>query len=281
MHNHPIRVPAPDGIDVPLYWFAAKQPLANLLFMPALGMQARYYLPFAEAMAAAGFNTLLMEQRGHGHSPLRASRHVDFGIAEWLEYDIPTALAWLHQQAPGQPNILGGHSLGGHIAASYAGINPNNADALMLVACATPHARNFAPKTALQIRLMTSLIIPASARLLGYYPGDWIGFGGREARTLMHDWRDLALSNRYGARGLDVDIDAGVRAWSKPVLQVRFADDPFGPAAATDTVTERMTQAPVTKVVLDAATLGTRADHFRWARQPAAVAAAARTWWLA
>lgn len=60
-----------DGHAVPLCWFTATPPRANIVLMAALGVAARFYLPLAEALRGAGCNVALVEQRGHGESTLR------------------------------------------------------------------------------------------------------------------------------------------------------------------------------------------------------------------
>src|SRR5699024_12768728 len=59
------------------------------------------------------------------------------------------------------------------------------------------------------------------------YPGDKFGFGGREARGMMMDWRQMAGRNRYLARGMKVDFEQGIRCYPGRVLTVRMTDDEF------------------------------------------------------
>ena len=57
---------------------------ASLLWLPGMGLAARHFLPFAEAMAAHGIATFVHEWRGNGASNLRASRATDWGYRELL-----------------------------------------------------------------------------------------------------------------------------------------------------------------------------------------------------
>ncbi len=54
-------------------------PIARLLWLPALGVAARHYLPLAQALAAKGVAVYLHEWRGNGGSSLRPSRALDWG----------------------------------------------------------------------------------------------------------------------------------------------------------------------------------------------------------
>ena len=86
----------------------------------------------------------------------------------------------------------------------------------------------------------------------------------------MKDWLALAKTNRYQANGFSEDLDCGIAQYTGPVLSLRMADDAFAPPTSVDAVTEKFITATVSSVLLDAQTLGDRADHFRWVRSPAA-----------
>jgi len=271
-------LPVSSGYAVPVRWFPASASNgAVILLMPALGIPARYYDPFASALQAAGTAVLVMEQRGHGDSALRPSRSVDFGYREALDEDIPALLDWLDQHQPGQPIVLMGHSLGGHYASMTAGRKPGRIAGVILSACGTACYEAFDGKVRHQLRVLI-MMIPLLTRAFGFYPGEKVGFGGREARRLMHDWLQLARHNRYAAEGLDEDLEAGIRRFSKPLLLLRMADDDFAPKTAMDAMRARYSSAQVSERVLDAATLGDRADHLRWVRTPQAVAREIGEW---
>jgi predicted alpha/beta hydrolase len=262
---------------VPVRWLPAASACDNIVLMAALGVAARFYLPLAMALRDAGFNVALVEQRGHGDSSLRPSRDTDYGFRDALVDDIPAVIDWVVEQAPGLRCLLMGHSLGGHYAAITAGRLPEHVQGVVLVACGSPWVGGFSGSTQRQLQLLVRLI-PVFGRLLGYYPGDRLGFGGREARTLMNDWRALAQTNVYSAFGLNADLDAGIAAFTGPVLSLRLADDAFAPAAAMAAVTGKFQSAMVSKAVIDAQELGDDADHFRWARTPAAIVRHVQHW---
>jgi predicted alpha/beta hydrolase len=259
------------GIRVPVFWHPASGELrGNLLLMPALGMQARYYTPLAEALAAQGLNVALMEQRGHGESPLRASRRNNFGFAEVLSDDIPALLRELRQRTGNQPLYLMGHSLGGHYATISAGLLGSEVDGVILVACGSPWRGAFGGRMRRRLMLLCRLI-PVLGATLGYYPGHRLGFGGREAHRLMADWAQLCRTNTYAARGLDEDLEAGIANYGGRVLAIRLADDDYAPQASVAAVTRKFQSAALSEHLIDAHTLGAPADHMRWVRRPRAV----------
>ena len=265
----PMSLPGGAGYTLPVNWYSAESASGSVILMAALGMGARFYQPLAQALQAAGLNVALLEQRGHGDSPWRPSHHCDWGFREALVNEIPVALDWVKSRSSSLPVYLMGHSLGGHYSAMTAGVYGEQIDGIILAACGSPWLGGFTGKTRRKLKFLCAMIPPASA-LLGYYPGDKLGFGGREARTLMQDWLALAKTNRYQANGFSDDLDCGIAQYSGPVLSLRMADDAFAPPASVEAVNEKFIAATVSNVLLDKQALNDRADHFRWARSPAA-----------
>lgn len=265
----PMSLPGGAGYTLPVNWYSAESASGSVILMAALGMGARFYQPLAQALQAAGLNVALLEQRGHGDSPWRPSHHCDWGFREALVNEIPVALDWVKSRSSGLPVYLMGHSLGGHYSAMAAGVYGEQIDGIILAACGSPWVGGFTGTTRRKLKVLCA-IIPSVSALLGYYPGGRLGFGGREARTLMQDWLALAKTNRYQANGFSDDLDCGIAQYTGPVLSLRMADDAFAPPAAVEAVNEKFIAATVSNVLLDEQALGDSADHFRWARSPAA-----------
>ncbi len=271
------RISTPSGYCVPVNWFTASEPVGNIILLPALGVAAWFYAMFAEALTSLQMNVALVEQRGHGESALRPSRKVDFGLREGLEEDIPATMQWLQQQAPDKPLYLMGHSLGGHYAAITAGRFADRVAGLILIACGSPWPGGFQGKTHWQLRLLCRAL-PLMNAVLPYYPGDRLGFGGREARGLMADWLVLAKTNKYIVKGMQEDLERGVACYSGPVLSLSLDSDLFAPKAAVDGVVNKFVSASVSNKLMSASQLGEIADHFRWARSPTAMVAEIGDW---
>lgn len=247
------------------------QPAAALLWLPALGVAARHYLPFAEALAARGVAVFLHEWRGHGSSSLRAGRHCDWGYRELLALDLPASEAVLASALPRVPRVLGGHSLGGQLACCRLALAPDAASALWLVASGSPCWRAFPPRTRWWLP-MAYRFLPWLARVRGALPGRAVGFGGNEARGLIADWARSGLTGRYAARGLELDLEAALGAVTAPVRAVVFARDWLGPESSLRFLLDKLGGEPARIARLDAAALGARADHFAWMKRPDAVA---------
>lgn len=270
-----------DSVDLPVHgdgghaWRllarVPERPSQTLLWLPALGVAARHYLAFADALAARGVAVFLHEWRGHGSSSLRAGRRCDWGYRELLRLDLPRSEAMVAGRVPGLPRTLGGHSLGGQLACCRLALAPDSATRLWLVASGAPWWRAFPARTRWWLPLAYRFL-PWLADLRGALPGHAVGFGGNEARGLVRDWARTGLSGRYAARGLDVDLDAALRGAAPDVRAVWFADDWLGPPTSLRFLLDKLGSTDPTHIRLDRARLGVPADHFAWMKRPDAVA---------
>jgi predicted alpha/beta hydrolase len=247
---------------------------AVLLWVPALGVAARHYEPLALALAAHGVAVAVHEWRGIGSSNRRASRRSDWGYRELLTDDLPTSLRALRDAVPSVPLYVGGHSLGGQLATVLASTTSLPLAGLALVGSGSPYWRNFKPWVGLAL-----IAAPLLANLLGWLPGRRIGFGGNEARGVIGDWSRSGRTGRYAGRGIDVDLEAALRAQRAPVLALRLRDDWFGPEASLAFLLGKMPEAPRRSEVLGPDDLaGAPADHFAWMKVPAEVARRLAQW---
>ncbi|MEL1264011.1 alpha/beta hydrolase family protein [Pseudoxanthomonas putridarboris] len=268
------------SLEIPLacadghrYMLLARMPAradGALLWLPALGVAARHYLPLAEALAARGIAVFVHEWRGNGSSSLRASRRQDWGYRELLEQDLPVSHAEVRRHAPAGTHMIGGHSLGGQLAACYLGQHPQGFARLWLVGSGTPHWRSFPAPRGWALPFFYQFA-PWLADWRGAFPGRRLGFGGDEARGLIRDWARVGLSGRYRAAGWDVDLEAGMRQVTATSRGVLFDDDWLAPASSLRALLAKLPNSPHDVTVLHHAALGTRADHFAWMKQPQAV----------
>ncbi|HVJ39509.1 MAG TPA: alpha/beta hydrolase [Stenotrophomonas sp.] len=263
-------VAANDGHRWQLIARLPAQPRAALLWLPALGVAARHYEAFADALAAAGIAVLLHEWRGNGSSNWRASRECNWGYRQILACDLPASQQALQQVAGELPMLIGGHSLGGQLACCHAGQQPGVFSRLWLVASGTPWWRSF-PAPLRYALPLAYRFAPWLARRNGTLPGRRVGFGGTEARGLIADWARVGLSNRYAASGWEVDLEAGMARTTAPIDALVMARDWMAPASSMQALTAKLA-GPCRLEVLDERALGTGADHFSWLKTPAKVA---------
>jgi predicted alpha/beta hydrolase len=246
------------------------QPRARLFWLPAMGVAAKHYLPFAQGLAAAGIAVFIHDWRGNGSSSLRPTRNTDWGYRELLVHDLPASEAMAAQMLDGVPRIVGGHSLGGQLACCHLGMAPESASQLWLVASGSPYWRAFPLRTRWWLP-MAYRFLPWLADRRGFLPGHSIGFGGNESRTLIHDWARSALSGRYAARGIDTDIETAMSGVAVEARAVTLAQDWLAPPTSTRYLLSKLPQSRHRIDTLDMQALKTRADHFGWMKQPGPV----------
>ncbi len=272
----PLRVA--DGAGCDLIVVAPARPRAGLLWLPALGVAARHYLPLAAALARQGVAVAVHEWRGLGSSDRRAGRRCDWGYRELLTLDIPASRAAAAAACPDLPWLLGGHSLGAQLAALAAARAPTAAIGLVAVASGVPDWRTFPPVWRLPLRSLY-FGAPLLARLYGHYPGRRLRFAGNEARGVIADWAASGARGRYAARGLDDDLQAALAALRLPVLGLRLADDRLVPAASLAGLLACMPlSVRESQVLAPAEFAAARIGHFGWLATPGPIAARIVSW---
>ena len=264
-----LPVASPDGHRASLLARIPATPKTRLLWLPAMGVAARHYLPFAEALATRGIAVFLHEWRGNGSSSLRASHTQDWGYRELLA-DIAASEAVAAATTPGLRQVIGGHSLGGQLAGLHLALHPHAASALWLVASGAPYWHNF-PASQRWWLLPGYRLLPWLARINGSLPGRLIRFAGNEARSVMTDWGRTALSGRYAATGMDIDLDAAMAKFEGEARAIAMSEDWLAPHSAMAFLLSKFRPARMETAVFDGARLGARADHFAWMKRPEAV----------
>ena len=258
-----------DGHEAMLIARIPDSPRRALLWLPALGVAAKHYIPFAEALAERGVAVFLHEWRGNGSSNQRAGRDCDWGYRE-LFADIAASEATMQAHANDLPRILGGHSLGGQLACCSLALAPQRARALWLVASGAPYWRSFPAPTRWWLPLAYRFL-PWLADRRGALPGRRVGFGGNEARGVIRDWSRSALAGRYAAVGMDFDFERGFAAVDVDARAVVMAEDWLAPPGSLRFLLGKMPATTARIDMLDAAAAGARADHFGWLKAPGAV----------
>lgn len=249
-----------------------------LLFWSALGTPARFYGRFAAALAGCGVHVVTADWRGIGSSSLRAGRGVDFGYRELVELDATLLVDRLRELFPREALWLGGHSLGGQVSALTATRRAEEVAGVVLVASGTSFRHCYRGGARLGVDLIAGMASGLTG-LVGHFPGRQLGFGGREARTLMRDWAQVARSGRYQLIRAAQDYEAALAGLRKPVLALSFAADSWAPAAAADHLLAKMPEARPTRWRWTAADTGGQAlDHFSWARAPEFIAPRLAEW---
>jgi predicted alpha/beta hydrolase len=241
-------------------------PLAVIL--PAMGVPARYYKPFAVELGAAGFAVTAVDLRGNGASTPTPARSTRYGYAD-LADDVGAVRGALDERRAGRPLLLVGHSLGGQVGLIHAATAGPEIAGIVLVAVGIPYWRAYPGRRKFGILGMTQGIGAASA-VLGVWPG-W-GFGGRQAGRVMTDWARTARTGGYG------EIDAALGRLTTPVFAASIDGDDLVPSQVVDYLTGKLGAAPVERAHFTAADLGAPVNHFNWTRSSQPIVERVATW---
>ena len=266
-HDQPVvAVKTADGHRFEMIHVPADSPRQTMIFLPGMGLSARHYIAFAQALAECGVQVFIHEWRGIGSSNVRASRPVDWGYRDLLELDLYSAVDTVIGNQVNERLIIGGHSLGSQFACMLAAMRPENCSALALVAGGSPYWRVFGPAMK-GVMLGVMIGFPFIAAVRGHYPGKSLGFAGREARGVIGDWCRSARTGEYRPGGIDIDLEAGMRQLAVPAIGIRMADDWFVPDSSLQWLTGKLAACDVTHREIKA-TDECPADHYGWMKQP-------------
>lgn len=272
-----VPVAAADGHRFELIVHRPPDAVHGLVMVPAMGVAARHYEPFAHALAVRGIACAVHEWRGNGSSDRRAGRRSDWGYHELLDLDLVAAFDALVAAQPDIAWRLGGHSLGAQFAALLAAQDAR-ARGIAIIAGGTPYWRSFPHVQKLLLHGVFGFMNTLAA-VNGRFPGRTTGFAGNEARGVIRDWTATGRTGHYRVRGLARDYEGALSACSLPVLALRMADDRYVPRASLVHLLEKLPQAKITRFELGRADFsGARADHFAWMKRPAAVADRVSAW---
>ena len=229
---------------------------------PAIGIEARFYAGLCAGLAEVGIGAVSIDMPGHGASPIRAGRHADWGYEELVDH-FASAIRALAEVRPDAPLYLLGHSLGGHVALMLAGRGDVRATGVVLVATGAPYWRAWHGPGALFLR-WGSALYGVLARIMGYFPGHRLGFGGREARTLIAQWAASARTGEYDFPGFMGEALLGKPG--PPVHSIALRGDFFAPEAAIRHMLDKLKQRDVGIETWESAPHG--GNHNRWPSEP-------------
>lgn len=239
----------------------AESSRATVVIAPALGVRASYYRKLCEALGEHGISAAAIDLPGQGESPIRASRRNDWGYPQVFDHYESACRAITAVSA--QPIILLGHSLGGQVALMLGGRDVPQLAGVVLVASGCPWWRSWQGLHALRIAASTQACA-VLGHTLGFYPGDKVGFGGREAKTLIVQWAHAARTGRY--RHGSFDGDALLARGGPPTLGICIDGDELAPESSMRLALDRLVNRKVTFERWRGAPHG--GDHNRWPSEP-------------
>lgn len=205
-------------------WHAASgDPSTAVVIVPGLGMTPERYQDLAVAFNEAGLNAAVVRNRIDADN---------YGMRELADH-VAQVAAELITQRDQTSFILIGHSMGGRIAAMTAAQRPRGLEALITLCTGTGdwhHYPELRDKIAIYSRVRIGALL---ARTLGHYPGDKLGFGGRQPKNLMLEFNQLSKTNRIHETRNGKLTPALLGGIAVPTLAISYSDDALAPRPST------------------------------------------------
>jgi len=196
-------------------WPAAEAARGTVLIVHGLGDHSGRHSGLAEALAAAGFDVLAGDLRGHGQAS-GARGHVD----RWEDLLADVDSWWRASGSPDNLFVLG-ESLGGLVALDWALIHPERVKALVLAAPA--FAPGFEPPAwKLALAGVAQHLAPRFAQKTGI-GGAMISREAEEARAfdddeLTHQWMTARFFSLYRGSAARLVASGARVTWPTLVL---------------------------------------------------------------
>lgn len=256
----PVEVPTDDGTVLAGRWFEPEGLTSGAaVIAPAMAIPARYYRDFARWLSNRGVATLTFDYRGFGESLTGSMKDVDCDAVRWMD-DARDALRFVADRHRDVPLTWVGHSFGGQ---AVPFVDHGELAQIINVAVGTGHWR-FQPQPRRRAALW-KVLVPATTRMLGYYPGGKLRIVGDLPGGVMRQWAQWCLDRDYvvGARDA-VDDYAKV---STPIACVSFTDDELIPPRAIDELHKWFTGSSVANLRFSPRQLGVgRVGHIGFFR---------------
>jgi len=247
--------------------------------LPAMGVRASYYNLFASKLASSGYTVVTADWRGQGYSSQTASFKTDFGYEHYVT-DLDDIVQFCQQKFPNKKIVLVGHSLGGQMESLYVSRFPQNCNQLVLIAASLVYYKGWDKKGARKVKMAGTFFYPLS-KLLGYFPGRIIGFGGREARTAMKDWTHNLNTGSYKLTNSTFDYDQALKEAKPNILCISFDNDNLiAPKQAVINLLNKFSdKANKEHLHFTADQIGIpNLNHFSWAKQPTPIVGIVNEW---
>lgn len=262
-----LNVEFEDGAKSAVRIYSAKNSSRGItvIVIPALGVRMSYYHILALELTKSGINCMLTEMRGTGESQLKASRKNSYGFKEAIYFDISRYLKLARSRNGSDKIYLIGHSLGGQICALAS--TYHTVDGVLLVASGSNYWRLMDARhgTARLFKYMLSRFL---CHLFGYFPGDMVGFAGREGKAMVLDWTYEGIFSKYKFAGQKNDHEALLSQVSTPFLFLPIESDNLVSLRDATFLAEKLKSSQIVIKLLKNKKFTTKVDHFRWVQEP-------------
>ncbi len=233
-----------------------------------MGVRASFYSSLAKLLCEKGQHVITADYRGQGNFSLRPSYSVNFSY-ETLVQDVGDLVQFAQGEFPQSNIYLLGHSLGGQIGSLYTSRYPDSIKGILLCAACSVYYQGWDGRQAQGLRFISHVMYPLS-RAVGFFPGNTVGFGGKEARGVIRDWCRTVRSGRYDLVESDFAYEEALAKTQLSIFAASMEQDWLAPPQSVKNLYEKfhpdsdLKYIHVTPEESGIANL----DHFTWAKYP-------------
>jgi predicted alpha/beta hydrolase len=229
----------------------------------ATGVAQRLYEDFANWLSEHHYTAVTFDYDGIG---LSIDRHVKFSKSDklsWAKNDCPAVLDYVKAEFPEQKITWIGHSVGAHMLGFM-----ENTDAIskaITVGAGTGTWWYNAPPTKRVAWFLWYFLVPATAPILGYFPGNKLGIMCNLPKGVIMQWRRWCLQKDY-AIGYEGDwLRQNFANTKMPMTSIAFTDDDMMSMKNVEMLHAFFTGADKTMVKIKPADVGQkRIGHIGW-----------------
>lgn len=256
-----LRLQTRDGQVLAADFFAPQPPMQGaVLIAGAMGVPRRFYAAFASDLAAHGLAVLTLDYRGFGDSAPKRLRGYRVQISDWIDQDLPAAIAALSERAPGAPLFWLGHSVGGQL---FGFMDTSRFAGALLIASQSGHWSLWdKPDWQRRMWMLGHLLLPGLAITLGRVPGRLLG-GGDLPAGVARQWASWIRDPEYLGRLARTRGWADFVRYAGPLRVVTISDDDYAPPRAGAALLGFFKQARGERITITPADAGAeRIGHF-------------------
>lgn len=246
-----------------------------ILILPGMGIRYSYYVKFATSLAGQGYEVFLTDYRGVGASNIRASKEIDFNFDQFVSDGLET-IEHIVNLTNSDSLVILGHSLGGQLGCLLAA-RSEHVDGLILIASCLIYYKGFGFPERYTFRLAAH-IFPLITRVMGYFPGHVLGFGGKVSKGIIKDWARNILTGEYESSS-GVPYDKLIKTINTPTYVLSFENDRYSTEQAVANLCDKFENPnciTTERILKDKE--GVIHDHYSWARQPKGVIPFVKSW---
>lgn len=238
----------------------------GIIVVPALGVRMSYYHILGLELSKSGFGCILTEMRGTGESSAIASRKNSYGFYESIHIEIPFYVDMMKRVFGYERVYILGHSLGGQIAA-ISTTTMGDIEGAILVASGSNYWRL---KTGLSSysRLIKYIVARVLATTFGYFPGEKIGFAGKEGKAMILDWTYEGIFGKYCFLKQKNDHNSLLKKVKKSFLFLPIQEDKWVSIRDAEFLAAKFCKSTISIILLNKDRFFTKVDHFKWVQEP-------------